>query len=234
MAGTPLIELTNVAVDFDGKRRVSGITFSENRGQFIYLTGPTGSGKSLVLKLIAGLLKPSAGEVRIGGDLVNNFTENQKMWMRRSMGIMLPDGVLLRDRSVIDNVMLPALAADESYREARIRARHALQKCRIEDLADLYPAELSSGQRQMACLARAVVNDPVMILADEPAAHLDLTNAQELMNLLGSFSLGTVSVIVASHLQLLPANVSHKTIYLGDGPVTYEDDEDEEGASCGY
>ena len=86
----------------------------------------------------------------------------------------------------------------------------------------------------MACLARAVVNDPVMILADEPAAHLDLTNAQELMNLLGSFSLGTVSVIVASHLQLLPANVSHKTIYLGDGPVTYEDDEDEEGASCGY
>ena len=77
-------------------------------------------------------------------------------------------------------------------------------------------------------------NDPVMILADEPAAHLDLTNAQELMNLLGSFSLGTVSVIVASHLQLLPANVSHKTIYLGDGPVTYEDDEDEEGASCGY
>ena len=171
MAGTPLIELTNVAVDFDGKRRVSGITFSVNRGQFIYLTGPTGSGKSLVLKLIAGLLKPSAGEVRIGGDLVNNFTENQKMWMRRSMGIMLPDGVLLRDRSVIDNVMLPALAADESYREARIRARHALQKCRIEDLADLYPAELSSGQRQMACLARAVVNDPVMILADEPAAH---------------------------------------------------------------
>ena len=104
MAGTPLIELTNVAVDFDGKRRVSGITFSVNRGQFIYLTGPTGSGKSLVLKLIAGLLKPSAGEVRIGGDLVNNFTENQKMWMRRSMGIMLPDGVLLRDRSVIDNV----------------------------------------------------------------------------------------------------------------------------------
>ena len=100
MAGTPLIELTNVAVDFDGKRRVSGITFSVNRGQFIYLTGPTGSGKSLVLKLIAGLLKPSAGEVRIGGDLVNNFTENQKMWMRRSMGIMLPDGVLLRDRSV--------------------------------------------------------------------------------------------------------------------------------------
>ena len=217
MAGTPLIELTNVAVDFDGKRRVSGITFSVNRGQFIYLTGPTGSGKSLVLKLIAGLLKPSAGEVRIGGDLVNNFTENQKMWMRRSMGIMLP-----------------ALAADESYREARIRARHALQKCRIEDLADLYPAELSSGQRQMACLARAVVNDPVMILADEPAAHLDLTSAQELMNLLGSFSLGTVSVIVASHLQLLPANVSHKTIYLGDGPVTYDDDEDEEGASCGY
>ena len=72
------------------------------------------------------------------------------------------------------------------------------------------------------------------VLADEPAAHLDLTNAQELMNLLGSFSLGTVSVIVASHLQLLPANVSHKTIYLGDGPVTYEDDEDEEGASCGY
>lgn len=210
----PLIELTNVAVDFDGERKISGITLTVGRGEFIYLQGPTGSGKSIVLKLIAGLASPSAGEVRVCGELLNTFSDNQKMWMRRSMGIMSQEGLLLNDRTVFENVMLPALAAEESYKEARERAAKALDRCRIPELKNLYPQELSYGQRQIACLARAVVNGPVMILADEPAAHLDIGNAQELMNLLGEFSLGSVSVIVASHLSVSPQNVAYRPISL--------------------
>ena len=210
----PLIELVNASVDLDDERRLVGITFNVTRGEFVCLHGSTGSGKSLSLKLIAGLIRPSAGEVRVAGERINDFTEREKLWMRRSMGIMVQDMQLLEDRMVLENVMLPALASEASFSEARKRAGSALKKCRIEHLARLRPHELSAGQKQLALLARAVVNHPVVILADEPAAHLDAENAQILMDLLGEFSQAGVCVILASHLELMPRSVACRSIHL--------------------
>ncbi|GEM_PF-86276 len=210
----PLIELVNASVDLDDERRLVGITFNVTRGEFVCLHGSTGSGKSLSLKLIAGLIRPSAGEVRVAGERINDFTEREKLWMRRSMGIMVQDMQLLEDRTVLENVMLPALASEASFSEARKRAGSALKKCRIEHLARLRPHELSAGQKQLALLARAVVNHPVVILADEPAAHLDAENAQILMDLLGEFSQAGVCVILASHLELMPRSVACRSIHL--------------------
>lgn len=214
MINTPLIELTNASVEFSASQAIPRITFNVTRGEFVCLHGPTGSGKSLALKMIAGLVPPTSGQVRVAGELINNFNDRQKLWMRRSMGIMVQEGLLLQDRSVLDNVMLPALASEESGSEAKRRALSALKKCRIEHLAKLRPAQLSAGQRQLVCLARAVVNHPVVILADEPAAHLDAENAQTLMDLLGEFSLSGVSVIVASHLELQPKSVACRAVHL--------------------
>ena len=210
----PLIELVNASVDLDDERRLVGITFNVTRGEFVCLHGSTGSGKSLSLKLIAGLIRPSAGEVRVAGERINDFTEREKLWMRRSMGIMVQDMQLLEDRTVLENVMLPALASEASFSEARKRAGSALKKCRIEHLARLRPHELSAGQKQLALLARAVVNHPVVILADEPAAHLDAENAPILMDLLGEFSQAGVCVILASHLELMPRSVACRSIHL--------------------
>ncbi len=210
----PIVEFVDVAVDIDGATRLSNISFSIPRGTFVYLHGQTGCGKSLVLKLIAGIITPSAGEVRVAGDVINDFSDTNRRQLRRSMGIMSQEGLLLNDRTVFDNVMLPALAADESYREAKHRAKEALERCRICELADARPQELSYGQRQIACLARAVVNGPKLILADEPAAHLDMDNAQLLMNLLGEFALGGVPVIVASHLSVMPQNILVESLRL--------------------
>ncbi len=214
MVNAPLIELVNASVDLGGEQRLAGITFNVTRGEFVCLHGSTGSGKSLSLKLIAGLIKPSAGQVRVAGELINDFTEREKLWMRRSMGIMVQDMQLLEDRSVLENVMLPALASEASLSEAKKRARSALKKCRIEHLANMAPGALSAGQKQLALLARAVVNHPVVILADEPAAHLDAENAQILMDLLGEFSLAGVCVILASHLELMPRSVACRAILL--------------------
>ena len=123
-------------------------------------------------------------------------------------------GLLLDDRSVLENVLIPAVVAEESFREARARARIALEKCGLAALADLRPHELSAGQRQLAMLARAVVNRPALILADEPAAHLDDRNAQTLIDLLGMFAQAGVTVFLASHRIPRPRHVKVRVIEL--------------------
>lgn len=215
MINVPRVELINAVCEFEGAPPIPPLTFNVTRGEFVCLHGPTGSGKTLALNLICGLISPTSGEVRIEGELINDYTPNQKLWLRRVMGIMDQDGLLLEDMTILENVMLPAIAAQESYQEVKKRAYLALKKCHAAELADLRPRALSAGQKQLACLARAVVNRPAIILADEPAAHLDVDNAQSLMDLLGEFTLTGVAVIVASHLELQPSSVACRSIPLG-------------------
>ena len=217
---TPLVELIDAGIEFPGVR-VSGISFNVTRGEFVCLYGPTGSGKTLALNMIAGRMRPHTGRVMVAGDCINTFSDRQMMLVRRTMGIMRQELLLLNDRTVLENVMLPALAAEESYGEAHRRAMRALENCGIADLASLSPQGLSAGQKQIACLARAIVNQPAVVLADEPCAHLDLENAQLLMDLLGNVSLWGTSVIVASHLEIRPNTVAVRAIELA-GPRTVE------------
>ena len=123
---------------------------------------------------------------------------------------MMQDGRLLDDRTVHENVMLPALAAEESYAEARRRGFLALEKCGLAEHADAFPARLSAGQRQLALLARAVVNRPVVILADEPVAHLD----EALLALLATFARAGVTVVCASHKALTVPRAQLREIIL--------------------
>ena len=159
-------------------------------------------------------MKPTSGEVVVAGDRVDSFSEMERRWLRRSMGLMMQDGRLLEDRTVHENVMLPALAAEESYAEARRRAFLALEKCGIGELAPALPGRLSAGEKQLALLARAVVNRPVVILADEPVAHLDEANAQALLALLAAFVRAGVTVVAASHEALPVAGTPVREITL--------------------
>lgn len=143
----PLLELHSTSVIIDGSVVVDRVSLTVGRGEFVLLRGPTGSGKSTVLKLLAGLVRPTSGEVIVAGDRVDHFNEMERRWLRRSMGLMMQDGRLLDDRTVHENVMLPALAAEESYAEARRRGFLALEKCGLAEHADAFPARLSAGQR---------------------------------------------------------------------------------------
>lgn len=213
---TPFIELINAAVHFKDEAALPGISFNVTRGELVCLHGSTGSGKSLALRMIAGLVRPTQGRVMVAGECINDYNANQRLWLRRTMGILVQGMQLLEDRSILENVMLPALASESSFKDARHRARLALEKCRIEHLEKMLPSKLSAGQRQITLLARSIVNHPTVILADEPAAHLDVENAQELMDLLGEFSLTGVAVIIASHLELEPHTVSCRNIILNE------------------
>ena len=199
MTEETLLELRNVTAAYDGRTVFENLSLSVGRGEFVLLHGNTGCGKSTVLRLLAGLERPTTGEIIVAGDRVDRFNEVQRRWLRRSMGLMVQEGLLLDDRSIHDNVMLPALAAEESFGEARSRALLALEKCGIAELATQLPRHLSAGQRQLVNLARAVVNRPVVILADEPVAHLDKSNARTLLDLLGAFVEAGASAVVNIH-----------------------------------
>ena len=210
----PLFEFRQVGVSIDDVVRLENLSFSAFRGEFVLLHGATGSGKTLVLEMLSGLRKPTEGEVIVAGDRINDYNELERRSLRRSMGLLMQGGLLLEDRSVLENVLIPAVVAEESFREARARARIALEKCGLAALADLRPHELSAGQRQLAMLARAVVNRPALILADEPAAQLDDRNAQTLIDLLGMFAQAGVTVFLASHRIPQPRNVKVRVIEL--------------------
>lgn len=210
----PLFEFRQVGVSIDDVVRLENLSFSAFRGEFVLLHGATGSGKTLVLEMLSGLRKPTEGEVIVAGDRINDYNELERRSLRRSMGLLMQGGLLLEDRSVLENVLIPAVVAEESFREARARARIALEKCGLAALADLRPHELSAGQRQLAMLARAVVNRPALILADEPAAQLDDRNAQTLIDLLGMFAQAGVTVFLASHRIPRPRNVKVRVFEL--------------------
>lgn len=220
MTSDCLLELKDVRVAYDnGAVALRPISLKVGRGQFVSLRGATGSGKSTLLKLLAGLVTPTSGEVIVAGERVDKFNALQRRWLRRSMGLMLQGGQLLEDRTICENVMLPALAAEESYSEAKKRSLLALNKCGLTDWANFYPKSLSAGQRQLALLARAVVNRPMIILADEPVAHLDKQNGEALLQLLGAFVGAGVTVIVASHELLTSPGVPCRELILSSMAV---------------
>ena len=119
----PLFEFRQVGVSIDDVIRLENLSFSAFRGEFVLLHGATGSGKTLVLEMLSGLRKPTEGEVIVAGDRINDYNELERRSLRRSMGILMQGGLLLDDRSVLENVLIPAVVAEESFREARARAR---------------------------------------------------------------------------------------------------------------
>ncbi len=209
---TALVELDHVYVLFDALEVLHDVSLSIYKGEFVVLHGATGCGKSTVLRLISGLLLPTAGTVRVAGESVSSFSPLQRRWLRRAIGLMMQDTPLLEDRSVLENVMLPAIVADSSTASARRSALAALTRCRMDEYANAMPIDLSAGQRQQVCLARAVVNQPRLILADEPAAHLDAKNARSLINLLGEFSNAGITVIMSTHLLLAPQGAPYREV----------------------
>lgn len=180
---------------------LSELSFSVGRSEFLWVTGPSGSGKSTILRLIAGVERPTAGRVLVGGENVAALSRRKLAFLRRSIGIVLPELVLLNDRSVLDNVMLPALASSYDAAEAARRAHAALERVGLDPrlVASLRPRELSGGEQQRVALARAVVNRPALVLADEPTSQLDAAAAATILVLLEQFAIAGVTVIFASH-----------------------------------
>jgi len=182
-----------------GFEALKAISFSVEPGEMVFLTGHSGAGKTTLLKLIAAIERANHGTVLVGGQNVSVMRAAAIPYLRRNLGLVFQGQKLLYDRSVFDNVMLPLVVTGQPYREAARRARAALDKVGLLEREKANPVTLSGGEQQRLCIARAIVNRPALLLADEPTASLDVAYADEIMEMFGAFNRVGVTVFIATH-----------------------------------
>ncbi|MCW9023581.1 MAG: cell division ATP-binding protein FtsE [Gammaproteobacteria bacterium] len=182
-----------------GHDALSQVNFFIPPGQMAFLTGHSGAGKSTLLKLIALLERPTRGQVFVNNQNLARISRTRIPYFRRKIGIIFQDHQLLFDRTVFDNVALPLIIAGSPRREVGKRVRAALDKVGLLNKEKVYPITLSGGEQQRVGIARAVVNKPALLLADEPTGNLDPELSREIMHIFEDFSQVGVTVLVATH-----------------------------------
>ena len=195
------------------------ISFHLRRGEIAFLTGHSGAGKSTLLRLIAAMERCSRGQVILDGQDLGSAKENQLPFIRRKMGVIYQDYKLLQDRTVFDNVALPLVIAGYGHHEVTRRVRAALDKVNLSGKEKKYPLALSGGEQQRVGIARAVVNKPPIIIADEPTGNLDPELSTEIMFLFGQFQQVGVTVLIASHDISLISQLNHRVLKLDHGQL---------------
>ena len=194
-------------------------SFSLDGGTFAYLTGPSGAGKSTVLKLVAGIERPTQGTVLVNQQNVGRLSARALPWLRRNLGLVMPEVALLDDRSVGDNVRLPLDIAGVERGDAARRVRAALDKVGLAPRERARPPGLSGGEQQRVAIARAIVHRPSALLADEPTAGLDADAADVVLALFRDFHAVGVTVMIATHDAGVMARHAGRRIALERGRV---------------
>ena len=200
-----------------GHEALLNIGFHLPAGEFAFLTGHSGAGKSTLLKLIMLMEKSSAGQVFVHGLNLNRMSRRQLPYFRRNIGVVFQDHQLLFDRNVFENVALPLRVAGFDSRDAGRRVRAALDKVGLLSKENQNPVALSGGEQQRVGIARAVVNKPVLLLADEPTGNLDPELSAEIMNLFEQFNQVGTSVLIATHDLGLIDRERHRVLTLDKG-----------------
>jgi putative ABC transport system ATP-binding protein len=190
------------------------------RGEFVAVVGKSGSGKSTLLNLVAGIDRPSAGEIRVGETRVQELDESQlAAWRGRNVGVVFQFFQLLPTLTVLENVMLPMdFCGTLPPKAARVRGMELLEAMGIADQAGKFPLALSGGQQQRAAIARALANDPPLIVADEPTGNLDSHTADAVLDLLSSLSRAGKTVMMVTHERDV-ARIADRIVTLSDGQV---------------
>ncbi len=198
---------------------LQNVNFHMEPGEMAFLTGHSGAGKSSLLKLIALLERSSRGQVIVNNQNLTKVPRRRIPYFRRNIGIIFQDHQLLFDRTVFDNVALPLIIAGYSRHDIAKRVRAALDKVGLLNKEKKYPITLSGGEQQRVGIARAVVNKPPLILADEPTGNLDPELSAEIMGLFQDFSDVGVTVLVATHDIALISELPYRTLVLKDGKL---------------
>ena len=184
-----------------GYEAVKDVSFEISAGQMVFITGHSGAGKTTLVKLIASIERPTAGSLVVNGQNLSALRRSAIPYLRRHFGMVFQDQKLLFDRSVLDNVLLPLQIVGLPRREAIRRAQAALDKVGLLSREKALPIALSGGEQQRLAIARAVVNRPTVLLADEPTGNLDTESATEILELFVAFHQVGVTVVVATHDQ---------------------------------
>ena len=204
----------------NGTKAVRGISFQIDDGEFVFLVGPSGSGKSTIIKMLTGEVVPTGGRVMVNGFSMSRIAERQIPLMRRTIGVIFQDFRLIGTKTVYENLALAMRAVGATPREIRGRIPYVLNLVGLRGKENSFPDELSGGEQQRVAVARALVNNPSTIVADEPTGNLDPAKSLEIMTLLERINALGTTVIVVTHESGLVYHFKKRVIYLQEGQVT--------------
>jgi len=201
----------------DAGEALSDVSFHLQRGEMAFLTGRSGAGKSTLFKVIAMMEQATRGHVTLDGQNITRVNDRKVPYLRRHMGLIFQDYKLLNDRTVFDNVALPLIVSGVSPQEISRRVRAALDKVSLLGKERKYPLALSGGEQQRVGIARAIVNKPKLILADEPTGNLDPDLSAEIMHMFEQFTQVGVTLLIATHDIELVERLGHRVLTLDKG-----------------
>ena len=224
-----MIQFVDVVKSYEqGNNALNGATLQVEDGEFVFLIGPSGSGKSTIIKLITGELKPTSGTVHVNGYNLERIRKREVPYLRRTVGVVFQDFRLINKMTVYENVAFAMRVVGAREKEIRERVPYVLELVGLESKMDRHPNEMSGGEQQRLAIARALVNNPSTIIADEPTGNLDPERSFEIMALLQEINnLGT-TVLVVSHDQNLVELFGKRVIAIDEGVVVRDGMEEEE------
>lgn len=215
-----MIRFANVSKNYpNGHQALSDVSFSLDRGEMVFLTGHSGAGKTTLLKLIMMIEPLTQGQIFINNRNLTRLSTRHIPYLRRHVGMIFQNPQLLHHRSIFDNVAIPLVITGYHQKEIKRRVRAALDKVGLLKKERLFPASLSSGAQQRVGIARAIVNKPMIVLADEPTGNLDPELSFEIMRLFEAFNNVGVTVVVATHDLSLIAPLNHRIMTLKAGQL---------------
>ena len=214
-----MIQLENVSYSYRKGFGLANIDLTINDGEFVFLIGPTGSGKTTLLNLMYMELLPDSGRVSIGKYNSDSIKKRKIPTLRRTIGIISQNYYLLDDRNLFDNVALPLHVIGHNQNDIAGAVEEILEEVGLSGLEDHYPQELSGGEQQRACLARALIKDPDIILADEPTGNLDPVSSFDLIKLLEEINNEGTPVFMASHNYSLIKSRNHRIVEIHNGKL---------------
>ncbi len=201
----------------NGCQALADVNLQIRKGEFLFITGPSGSGKSTLLKLLYGEEQPTQGAIAVNGNLISNLRGNQLSMLRRQIGIVFQDYKLIPRRTVAENVAFVLWAQGFTRKEVHRRLLPALKMVGLQHKADCFPDQLSGGEQQRVSIARAVVNTPPLLLADEPTGNLDPDNSWQVIKILRKLNSMGITVIVTTHDEQLVRLSNHPVVQVRNG-----------------
>ena len=215
-----MIEFNDVVKSYtQGNKALRGVSMQIEDGEFAFLVGPSGSGKSTIIKLITGELQPTSGTVHVNGYSLDRIRKREIPYLRRTLGVVFQDFRLIPTKTVYENVAFAMRVIGAREREIKDRVRYVLELVGLDTKSQRHPGELSGGEQQRLAIARALVNNPSTIIADEPTGNLDPARSLEIMSLLQEINnLGT-TMLVVTHERDLVERFANRVIAIDDGLV---------------